>query len=65
MRVIATRQGFDGTVVRNPGDEFEAPLGPPDEKTGKRTPIVEASWYKLVKESKPDLKSDKSKDDLV
>lgn len=48
MRVIATAKGYDNVTIREPGEEFDAPLGIPNPQTGKREPITESSWYKPV-----------------
>lgn len=55
MKVIATKQGWDGKAIRNPGDEFDMPDG------------SKASWFANVDKPKADKpKADKQKaDDLV
>lgn len=42
MRVEATAVGFDGTDIRNPGDQFEMP-----DKDGMGKPL-KATWFKPV-----------------
>lgn len=50
MRVIATAVGFDGTELRNPGDEFEMPDG------------AKGSWFEPKDdEPKAEAKPHKSK----
>lgn len=47
MKVIATKTGFDGKRIRNPGDEFEMPDG------------SKASWFVPV-EAKAETKPKKA-----
>lgn len=42
MKVIATKTGFDGKRLRQPGEEFDMPTG------------AKASWFSPVKGAKDD-----------
>lgn len=48
MKVIATKKGFDGKVLREPGDVFDMPDG------------AKGSWFELVRAQKEDTSKAKT-----
>lgn len=51
MQVIATKEGYDGQVRRNPGEEFEMPDG------------SKGTWFKPVKDEADKPKGKAGKDE--
>lgn len=70
MKVVATKQGFDNLVVRNPGDVFDMPDNafekrPKLDATGKPIPdqfYDPPDWFEPVTEDRPPKKRGNDKE---